>query len=137
VTETPEGTALYRIRGAAGLLLYIGVSDDFGRRWWVHAKTQPWWSEMQSLSADEWYDTREAAEAAEKTAIKAERPKYNKKHNKKHAVTSGPRHTHRWIDGGDSLGWDAPLAPEPPESPERVAVLRTAYRNGYDSLGYP
>jgi predicted GIY-YIG superfamily endonuclease len=75
-----DGTALYRIRGEEALLLYIGISDDFGRRWKEHAKQQPWWGEMRSLSVDCWYGTRSEAETAEELAIKAERPKYNKTH---------------------------------------------------------
>lgn len=76
-----ERTALYRIWGDADLLLYIGVSKDFGNRWKQHAKQQPWWDEMKRLTADEWFDSREEAEAAERKAIKAERPKYNVTHN--------------------------------------------------------
>jgi predicted GIY-YIG superfamily endonuclease len=73
-------TALYRIWGDAGLLLYIGITYDFGTRWKSHAKEQPWWGEMRRLTADAWYDTRRQAEDAEAAAIKAERPKYNKMH---------------------------------------------------------
>ncbi len=76
-----DGVALYRIFGEADLLLYIGISKDFGRRWKEHAKKQPWWPEMRRLSVDEWFDLRSGAEAAETDAIKAEKPKYNKKHN--------------------------------------------------------
>jgi predicted GIY-YIG superfamily endonuclease len=76
----PRQTALYRIWGDEDLLLYIGISDYFGRRWREHAKAQPWWDEMRRLTADEWYDRREDAEEAEAAAIKAEGPKYNKKH---------------------------------------------------------
>jgi len=75
----PEQTALYHIWGAAELLLYIGISDDFGRRWKQHAKQQPWWGEKRRLTVDEWFDRREDAEAAEAAAVKAEKPKYNKK----------------------------------------------------------
>lgn len=78
--RTAERTALYRIWGDAGLLLYIGISKDFGSRWKAHAKQQPWWPEMRRLTADEWFDDRKDAEAAEAAAIKAERPKYNKVH---------------------------------------------------------
>jgi len=74
-----EQTALYRIWGDTDLLLYIGISDDFGRRWKQHAKAQPWWGEMRRLTVDEWFDRREDAETAEALAVKAERPKYNKK----------------------------------------------------------
>lgn len=79
-TVTADGTALYRVRGENALLLYIGISDNFGRRWKEHAKRQPWWSEMRSLSVDRWYGSRAEAEAAEAAAIKAEQPKYNKTH---------------------------------------------------------
>ena len=81
-----DGTALYRIWGDADLLLYIGVSDDFGSRWKQHAKQQPWWDEMRRLTVDAWYESRAQAEAAEQAAIKAEAPKYNKQH-----VTPGSR----------------------------------------------
>lgn len=77
---TPERTALYRIWGENDLLLYIGISKDFGGRWKQHARIQPWWGEMQRLAVDGWYDYRVEAEVAEELAIKAERPKYNKTH---------------------------------------------------------
>jgi len=79
MTAPADGTALYRIRGEGAVLLYIGISDDFGRRWKEHAKRQPWWDEMRSLSVDEWFPSRAEADAAETAAIKAERPKYNEK----------------------------------------------------------
>ncbi len=78
--EAPEETTLYRIWGEADLLLYIGISKDFGQRWKQHAKLQPWWPEKRRLTADKLYPSRPEAEAAEEAAIKAERPKYNKKH---------------------------------------------------------
>jgi len=77
----PERTALYRVWGDADLLLYIGVSNDFGRRWREHAERQPWWGEMRRLTVDEWFDSRPEAEEAEEAAIKAECPKYNIVHN--------------------------------------------------------
>ena len=76
-----DETALYRIWGNADLLLYIGVSNSFGRRWAEHAKTQPWWDEKRRLTVDGWFDSREDAEAAEAAAIRVEGPKYNKRHN--------------------------------------------------------
>ncbi len=80
MTVPADGTALYRIRGEQALLLYVGVSDDFGRRWKEHAKQQPWWEEMRSLSVDCWYESRDEAGIAEAAAIRAEKPKYNKRH---------------------------------------------------------
>lgn len=81
-----ERTALYRVFGDADLLLYIGISKDFGRRWRDHARKQPWWGEMRRLSVDAWYASREEARAVEAVAIKAEKPKYNKKHSGKPEV---------------------------------------------------
>ena len=81
VPEAPEETALYRVYGETDLLLYIGISNNFGRRWREHAKKQPWWGEKRRLTVDEWFPFRSDAEAAEAAAIRAERPKYNKTHN--------------------------------------------------------
>ena len=80
--ETAEPTWLYRVYGDAEQLLYIGISNDFGRRWNQHAKTQLWWEEKRRLSADNLFDSRDEAEAAERAAIKAEKPKYNFTHNR-------------------------------------------------------
>lgn len=97
-SETADPTWLYRVFGEADLLLYIGISDDFGRRWKQHAKEQPWWGEMRRLSADFLYDSRDEARAAESAAIKAEKPKHNKekpkqnnraaKHSKAHTAAA-------------------------------------------------
>lgn len=81
MSEAPERTALYRIWGDEDLLLYIGISKDFGDRWKKHAKTQPWWDEMRRLTADEWFESRPEAENAEAAAIRVERPRYNVTHN--------------------------------------------------------
>lgn len=73
-----EPTALYRVFGEADLLLYIGIGDDFGRRWKQHARVQPWWEEKRRQTV-EWHPSRELAEAAETAAIKSEKPRYNKR----------------------------------------------------------
>ena len=73
----PGRTALYHIYDASDLLLYIGISENFDRRWQEHAKAQPWWDEHQWMRVY-WYDTRKEAEKAEALAIEAETPKYNK-----------------------------------------------------------
>lgn len=59
-------------------VLYIGVSKNFGVRWKQHAESRPWWSEVRRMTADASYTSRAGAEKAERLAIKAERPKYNK-----------------------------------------------------------
>lgn len=73
----PERTGVYRIRGDAAELLYIGMTNCLPARWNSHMLYQPWWHEVRALSI-EYYDSREEAAAAEKAAILAERPKYNK-----------------------------------------------------------
>lgn len=86
---TSERTALYRIYDSDGLLLYIGISKDFGSRWKQEAKEFPWWAEMQRMTVD-WISSRAQAEMAEEAAIRAEKPKYNKRH-----VSPGPRAAER------------------------------------------
>jgi hypothetical protein len=76
MTDEAERTALYRIRGEAGVLLYIGITNSVPFRWNGHQAVQPWWDEVRSLTV-EWYGTRAEAEEAEKAAILAEQPKHN------------------------------------------------------------
>lgn len=82
-------TALYRLFGDGDLLLYIGISDTFGRRWNQHAQSQSWWPEVRRQSVD-WYQSRPEAETAEEAAIKAEGPRHNIMHNPAH-VPSVPQ----------------------------------------------
>jgi len=76
VSEVPERTALYRIRGEGHVLLYIGITNSVPFRWNGHQAVQPWWDELRSLTVER-YDTRAQAEQAEKAAILAEQPRYN------------------------------------------------------------
>jgi|ERR1035437_8826408 predicted GIY-YIG superfamily endonuclease len=71
-----DETALYHILGDADLLLYIGISKNFGERWKQHARKQPWWTERRRMTT-EWYSSRAEAEEAETAAIQAEHPKHN------------------------------------------------------------
>jgi len=106
-----EGTGLYRIFGDEDVLLYIGVSDSFGVRWKQHAKVQPWWGEVRRLEVV-WIHGRDEAEAAERAAIKAERPKYNKIHAVRPGDQLRPRCTEppaarTGFDPRDSRTWPA------------------------------
>lgn len=74
-----ERTVLYRYFGEAGDLLYIGITDEPGRRWKEHMKSQPWWASVRRQTA-QWYDTRASAEVAEISAIRSERPLHNVRH---------------------------------------------------------
>jgi predicted GIY-YIG superfamily endonuclease len=73
-------TALYRLRADDGGLLYVGISEAPLRRWPEHASDKEWWPEVTSFSL-EWFETRDAALAAEASAIRAEAPKCNVTHN--------------------------------------------------------
>lgn len=79
IEEGQEPTGLYRIFGDEDSLLYIGISDSFGTRWKQHSKVQPWWGERRWMTVH-FYDSRTEAEDAEREAIKAEKPRYNKAH---------------------------------------------------------
>ncbi|WP_381801088.1 GIY-YIG nuclease family protein [Streptomyces niveus] len=82
--ESASRTALYRLRTSAGLLLYVGISDDPLRRWPEHAKDKPWFSIVANF-ATEWFESREAALDAERSAIRSERPLHNVLHNQEAA----------------------------------------------------
>lgn len=73
--------ALYRFYDRSGRLLYIGITMDLGGRWGAHNRDKPWWREVASATVEH-YPSREAVLAAEKAAIKAERPVHNVVHNK-------------------------------------------------------
>lgn len=91
-------TALYRLFGDEDVLLYIGISKSFGPRWHHHAHAQPWWHEVRRQGI-EWHESRGAADAAEKAAIKAEHPKYNVIHAKpEDAATRKPARAPRPFD---------------------------------------
>ncbi|WP_089106865.1 GIY-YIG nuclease family protein [Streptomyces hyaluromycini] len=74
----PGRTALYRLYDTADTLLYVGIAVDPRSRWAQHArdKRDTWWPQVATREVD-WFDTREAAEQAELTAILAERPRHN------------------------------------------------------------
>ncbi|WP_199546378.1 GntR family transcriptional regulator [Streptomyces sp. N35] len=75
--------ALYRYFDASDRLLYIGVTNDPDYRWNAHRwgpRRHSWCVDVARRSL-EWYVSRPLALAAEKTAIKAERPRYNETYN--------------------------------------------------------
>ena len=70
---------LYRLTAADGTLLYIGISDHWARRMGQHQATKPWFADVSGVNVTT-YPTREDALAAERAAIKAERPLHNVAH---------------------------------------------------------
>ncbi|MFF0409153.1 hypothetical protein ACFYUY_01790 [Kitasatospora sp. NPDC004745] len=73
----PE-TALYRFFDARKRLLYVGVSGQLRERWPKHRRKAPWWSEADFVSVEHW-STEVDALAAERAAIAAEQPLFNKR----------------------------------------------------------
>jgi len=72
-------TALYRHFDADGMLLYLGISLNSVARTAQHRACAHWFRDIARI-AIEWHDTREAAEGAERAAIRNERPMHNVVH---------------------------------------------------------
>lgn len=72
--------ALYRHRDAALATIYIGISNDPEARTAGHRKSSPWFGDVVCVDI-EWFDRRPLAEAAERVAIRTEKPKHNCHHS--------------------------------------------------------
>jgi predicted GIY-YIG superfamily endonuclease len=70
---------LYRHYDKDGNLLYVGISWTILQRLRQHEKGSFWFKEVDSIKLEK-YSSREASLAAERKAILAERPRYNKTH---------------------------------------------------------
>ena len=70
---------LYRFYNSEGELLYVGVTENFDRRFKEHRSSKDWWPEVSDvrLSRSNLCDVR----AAEQHAIVSERPLHNVMHN--------------------------------------------------------
>ncbi|MFP3986912.1 winged helix-turn-helix domain-containing protein [Streptomyces sp. E11-3] len=81
--ESPEPTALYRYFDVDDVLLYVGISNkpDFRAKAHLYESRRDDWPRRAVRRSVEWRDSRPLALAAEEQAIKAERPRYNWKHN--------------------------------------------------------
>jgi predicted GIY-YIG superfamily endonuclease len=75
-TGSKTGHSLYRFYNAAGKLLYIGITGNPKTRFADHRKKKLWWPEVAVREICH-YPTRTAVLAAERAAIKAERPVHN------------------------------------------------------------
>jgi predicted GIY-YIG superfamily endonuclease len=71
-----ERTALYRFFDHADVLMYVGVTTSFGRRWTEHAKVKAWYPQVHHQTVT-WFDSRQAALDAEAIAIREECPLHN------------------------------------------------------------
>jgi predicted GIY-YIG superfamily endonuclease len=75
-------TALYRIWGNDGQLLYVGISKSALSRLGQHLTEKPWAADIVNVTI-ETFPTRELAAAAEVAAIQSEKPLHNVTHNSK------------------------------------------------------
>jgi Homeodomain-like domain len=75
----PEQTHLYRYFDKDGRLLYVGISIHAILRHAQHRCDSDWFDKATNMSWES-FPNREAAEAAEIAAIKAEKPLYNIAH---------------------------------------------------------
>lgn len=76
-----QPTTLYRLFDEAGVLLYIGVAGNPGRRFEQHASGKAWWGQVAACRLAH-YSSRPEALAAERQAILAEHPRFNITHNR-------------------------------------------------------
>lgn len=74
-----EQTTLYRAYNSDGVLLYVGIARNWGRRWEQHSERSTFFLATTRLELEH-FPTRDAALAAERAAIKTERPIHNVKH---------------------------------------------------------
>jgi predicted GIY-YIG superfamily endonuclease len=72
---------LYRHYDKDDNLLYVGVSWSVIERLRRHEKSSHWFGEVDIIKLEK-YPSREASLEAERKAILAERPRYNKAHTK-------------------------------------------------------
>lgn len=70
---------LYRFYDLDDQLLYIGISDDLGRRLDQHARGKTWWRDVAVVRVEHHPD-RAAVRAAERLAIQTEHPLHNVQH---------------------------------------------------------
>lgn len=72
-------TALYRHYNSASELLYVGISLSATYRFKQHQRSAQWIADAVRMET-QWFATRKEAEAAERSAIKIENPKFNVAH---------------------------------------------------------
>lgn len=84
-----DRTALYRLYDETDQLLYIGIATYPPKRFVEHEGDKPWWPQVVRRDV-EWIESRAKAETAERCAIAAEQPRYNRIHNIGRPIAAGP-----------------------------------------------
>lgn len=74
-------TALYRFFDASKRLLYIGVTGQLCERWPKHRREATWWTKAAYVAVEHWPSMHTALDA-ERAAIRAELPSFNKRSRK-------------------------------------------------------
>jgi predicted GIY-YIG superfamily endonuclease len=74
-----EPTDLYRLYDEDGVLLYVGITNNWPRRRSMHMQDKSWWGEVCQVTFERFHH-RTQAERAEPVVIKSERPRYNHVH---------------------------------------------------------
>lgn len=74
------GATLYRYFDADGTLLYIGITSVMVQRSNQHVRASMWWPLARTCTLEH-FDTTEEVLEAERRAIIAERPPYNRQHH--------------------------------------------------------
>jgi hypothetical protein len=115
-------TALYRLYGVGGVLLYVGITWSIEQRFEAHKRKKAWWDEVSETRV-KWYASRAEAALAEFAAIREEHPKYNKALN--------------FDSSGMGRMFGAPATPD--QCPHEVATnieeaVRLAFLHGRDCL---
>lgn len=70
---------VYRAYSPQGALLYVGMTLDPSRRLADHGDSTRWWGEVKTIKVEQ-LPNLEAAQTAERLAIKREHPRYNVVH---------------------------------------------------------
>lgn len=101
---------LYRFFAEDGSLLYVGITAALPTRLANHRDDKPWWTEVARATITH-YPDRESVLAAELTAIKAERPRYNVQHNTSRSSTvavgtTKPTTWRGWANQPDADVWE-------------------------------
>lgn len=98
-------TQLYRHFDKAGTLLYVGISLHAVKRLSEHDGSSPWYKDISHVTIEH-FPSRQAAEIAEKKAIKKEKPRHNIAHvdnTSNHHVFSQERTALELLWGADAI----------------------------------
>jgi hypothetical protein len=121
---TGQDVTLYRLYDRSGVLLYVGITQDWSTRAKQHG-SKSWWADVARVSLEE-FPGREEAATAELRAIASERPRHNRWPGRQWIAP----HTHCYVGGYES--WSFPCPNPQCLHPERRVVTSVP---GYDQEG--